>query len=50
MITAWRARHPSVGGHQGKYATREIVNAILYQNRTVVSGSSCRTRCPRPER
>ncbi|GAA2289284.1 hypothetical protein GCM10010415_70910 [Streptomyces atrovirens] len=34
VITAWKARHPSVGGHEGKYAMREIVNAILYQNRT----------------
>ncbi|GHC33516.1 hypothetical protein GCM10010348_70530 [Streptomyces anthocyanicus] len=34
MITAWKARHPSVSGHQGKYAMRETVNAILYQNRT----------------
>lgn len=34
VITAWKARHPSVSGHQGKYALREIVNAIFYQNRT----------------
>ncbi|MEF9906877.1 IS5 family transposase [Streptomyces sp. P9-A2] len=34
VITAWKAQHPSVSGHQGKYAMREIVNAILYQNRT----------------
>jgi transposase len=34
VITAWKARHPSVSGHEGKYAMREIVNAILYQNRT----------------
>ncbi|MEN3583258.1 IS5 family transposase [Streptomyces sp. ZYX-F-203] len=34
VITAWKARHPSVSGHQGKYAMREIVNATLYQNRT----------------
>jgi transposase len=34
VITAWKARHPSVSGHQGKYAMREIVNAILYQNHT----------------
>lgn len=33
VIAAWKARHPSVSGHQGKYAMREIVNAILYQNR-----------------
>ncbi|MFF7987435.1 IS5 family transposase [Streptomyces sp. NPDC007901] len=34
---AWRGVlpvYPSVSGHQGKYAMREIVNAILYQNRT----------------
>jgi transposase len=24
VITAWKARHPSVSGHQGKYAMREI--------------------------
>ncbi|MFI5678634.1 IS5 family transposase [Streptomyces cellulosae] len=34
VIAAWKARHPSVSGHQGKYAMREIVNAILHQNRT----------------
>jgi transposase len=34
VISAWKARHPSVSGHQGRYAMREIVNAILYQNRT----------------
>ncbi|WP_238431338.1 transposase [Streptomyces cavernae] len=34
VITAGKARHPSVSGHQGKYAMREIVNATLYQNRT----------------
>ncbi|THA30669.1 IS5 family transposase [Streptomyces sp. A1547] len=34
VIVAWKAQHPSVSGHQGKYAMREIVNAILYQNRT----------------
>ncbi|MFE4875155.1 IS5 family transposase [Streptomyces sp. NPDC056682] len=34
VITAWKAAHPSVSGHQGKYAMREIVNAILYQNRS----------------
>lgn len=34
VITAWKAQHPSVSGHQGKYAMREIVNVILYQNRT----------------
>jgi transposase len=34
VITAWKARHRSVSGHQGRYAMREIVNAILYQDRT----------------
>ncbi|WP_436789496.1 IS5 family transposase [Yinghuangia sp. YIM S10712] len=34
VIAAWKARHPSVSGHQGNYAMREIVNAILYQSRT----------------
>ncbi|MER5348692.1 IS5 family transposase, partial [Streptomyces mirabilis] len=33
-ITAWKDRHRSVSGHQGAYAMREIVNAILYQGRT----------------
>ena len=34
VITAWKAAHPSVSGHQGKYQMREIVNAIMYQSRT----------------
>lgn len=34
VITAWKAAHPSVSGHQGRYQMREIVNAILYQSRT----------------
>lgn len=34
LIIAWKDRHRSVGGHQGAYAMREIVNAILYQGRT----------------
>lgn len=34
MITAWKAAHPSVSGHQGRYEMREIVNANLYQNRS----------------
>ncbi|MFE4814874.1 IS5 family transposase [Streptomyces sp. NPDC056704] len=34
MITAWKDRHRSVSGHQGAYAMREIVNAILYRGRT----------------
>jgi transposase len=34
FLNAWKARHPSVAGHQGGYELREIVNAIFYQNRT----------------
>ncbi|MFF5563434.1 IS5 family transposase [Streptomyces sp. NPDC012623] len=34
VITAWKAAHPSVSGHQGRYAMREIVNALFYQGRT----------------
>ncbi|GII96374.1 IS5 family transposase [Sinosporangium siamense] len=34
LISAWKARHPSVSGHRGQYPMREIVNAILYQSRT----------------
>lgn len=34
VLTAWKARRPSASGHQGRYALREIVNAILYQART----------------
>ena len=34
VITAWKAAHRSVSGHQGGYQMREIVNAILYQSRT----------------
>ncbi|MFE9782190.1 IS5 family transposase [Streptomyces sp. NPDC005775] len=34
VITAWKAVHPSVSGHQGRYELREIVNAILYQSWT----------------
>ncbi|MBR7838608.1 IS5 family transposase [Actinospica durhamensis] len=34
VITAWKAAHPSVSGHQGRYEMREIVNAIFYQSRT----------------
>ncbi len=30
FLDAWKARHPSVSGHQGRYPLREIVNAILY--------------------
>lgn len=34
VITAWKTQHPSISGHQGNYAMREIVNALLYQSRT----------------
>ncbi|MGW4890924.1 IS5 family transposase [Kitasatospora sp. NPDC004240] len=34
VLTVWKDRHRSVSGHQGSYAMREIVNAILYQSRT----------------
>ncbi|WBP84592.1 IS5 family transposase [Kitasatospora cathayae] len=34
VLTAWKAKHPSVSGHAGRYEMREIVNAILYQART----------------
>lgn len=34
VITAWKAAHRSVSGHQGGYEMREVVNAILYQSRT----------------
>lgn len=36
VLTAWKAAHPSVSGHEGNYALREIVNAIRYQGRTGV--------------
>jgi len=34
VITSWKAQHPSVSGHEGRYEMREIVNALLYQSRT----------------
>jgi transposase len=34
VLVAWKTRHPSASGHTGGYAYREIVNAIVYQNRT----------------
>lgn len=36
VITAWKAAHPSVSGHEGGYEMREIINAIRYQGRTGV--------------
>lgn len=34
FLAAWKAKHPSVSGHQGRYGLREILNSIFYQNRT----------------
>jgi transposase len=34
FLAVWKAKHPSVSRHQGRYELREIVNAIFYQNRT----------------
>ncbi|MFD8035567.1 transposase [Streptomyces sp. NPDC059717] len=34
VIAARKAAHPSVSGHQGRYAIREIINTLLYQGRT----------------
>jgi len=34
VLAAWKNRHRSVSGHQGRYSMREIVNSILYQSRT----------------
>jgi len=34
FLQAWKAKRVSVSGHQGDYDLREIVNTILYQNRT----------------
>ncbi|PRX40757.1 DDE family transposase [Nonomuraea fuscirosea] len=36
VLTAWKAAHRSVSGHEGGYELREIVNAIRYQGRTGV--------------
>jgi transposase len=34
FLAAWKAKHPSASGHQGRYDLREILNSIFYQNRT----------------
>ncbi|MFC9913235.1 transposase [Streptomyces sp. NPDC059862] len=34
VVTAWKARQPSVCGHAGQYEMRETVNAIRCQART----------------
>jgi hypothetical protein len=39
VIEAWKAVHPSVSGHRGRYEKiLEIVNAILYQTPVVFLG------------
>ncbi|MEV0354379.1 transposase, partial [Nonomuraea sp. NPDC050680] len=48
IITAWKAAHRSVSGHQSKYEMREIVNALLYQGRSSTCGSPVRPCCPSP--
>jgi transposase len=48
VITAWKAAHPSVSGHQGRYAMREIVNAIFYQSRTGCQWASLPGDLPPP--
>lgn len=53
VVTSWKARHPSVSGHQGNYDMREIVNALLYQSRSpgpVASGTTSLTTCRPPAR
>jgi hypothetical protein len=52
VIASWKARHPSVSGHQGAYEMREIVNALLYQSRPVpaASGTTSPTIYRRSER
>jgi transposase len=34
FLRAWKAKRPSLSGHEGRYDLRAIVNAIFYQNRT----------------
>jgi hypothetical protein len=29
FLQPWKARHPSVSGHEGRYELREIVNSIF---------------------
>ncbi|MEU2427767.1 sugar-binding domain-containing protein [Streptomyces sp. NPDC007851] len=54
VITSWKVQHPSVSGHEGRYETREIVNALLYQSRTRCQGPISRpqpggARHPEPQ-
>lgn len=48
MIEAWKAAHPSVSGHQSRYAMREIVNAILYRTRSGCPWRYLPRHLPRP--
>ncbi|WP_237297314.1 transposase [Streptomyces sp. 3211] len=51
VITAWKDRIHSVGGHQGAYAIRAVVNSILYQGRTCCQWAAyLRKICRRRER
>ncbi len=34
VIAAWKAAHSSVSGYTGRYAAREIVDALICPNRT----------------
>jgi transposase len=45
LVTAWTQERVarSATGDPGSCDLREVVNALLYQNRTAVSGGSCRT-------
>ncbi|GGZ79377.1 hypothetical protein GCM10010344_53090 [Streptomyces bluensis] len=49
VIAAWKAAHRSASGHQGRYAMREIVNALLYQgpHRLPVGPASARPAAAR---
>ncbi|MFF7756175.1 hypothetical protein ACFZCP_44980 [Streptomyces sp. NPDC007971] len=47
VIAAWKAAHPSVSGHQGRYEMREIVNALLYQGRRLRVGPAPHDLPPR---
>lgn len=50
FLAAWKAKHPSVSGHQGRHDLREIVNAISTRTGRRVSGRTCRTTCHRNRR
>ena len=47
---AWKAKHPSVSGHQGRYSLREILNSMSIRTGLVVSGRICRMTCHRSPR